>query len=169
MVKRGLPAKLLQQQRAAAYHEAGHAVQCVLEDGDVRAVRLDFRDPGAGACATVWSSSPAVSLAGPAAEQLYLERCGEPVPEWDPMWGADWEHAARNLVAIGRDPSDRAGMLTTLCTELRGHWAAIEALAEALLEQGFLSDHEVRAIVLEHLDASTRRKLHDPLGTGLTD
>ncbi len=162
----GLPAKLLQQQRAAAYHEAGHAVECVLEDGDVRGVRLDVRDPGAGACETVWSSSPTVSLAGPVAEQVYLERCGAPVPEWDSMWGADWENAARNLTALGRDPSDRAGILTTLRTELRRHWAAIQALAEALLKQGFLSDHEVRAIVSEHLDEATQKKLHDPFEDG---
>ncbi len=162
----GLPAKLLAQQRRAAYHEAGHAVQCVLEEGDVRAVRLDVRAPGAGTCETVWSSSPTVSLAGPAAEQIYLERCGEPVPDWDAMWGADWEHAAQHLAALGRDPSDRTGMLTTLRTELRRHWQAIEALAGTLLEQGFVSDHEARAIVTEHLDAATRRKLHDPLGDG---
>jgi hypothetical protein len=141
-------------------------VQCVLEEGDVRAVHLDFRDPGAGACETVWSSSPTVSLAGPAAEQVYLERCGAPVPEWDSMWGADWENAARHLVAIGRDPSDRAGILTRLGTELRRHWQAIEALAEALLKKGFLSDREVRAIVLQHLDPTTRRKLADPFEDG---
>jgi hypothetical protein len=166
MVSVGLPAKLLQQQRRAAYHEAGHAVQCVLEDGDVRAVRLDVRDPGAGVCETVWSHSPTVSLAGLAAEELYLERCGAPVPEWDPMWGADWENAARNLVAIGRDPSDRAGILTRLGTELRRHWRAVEALAKALLEQGFVPDREVRAIVPERLDEVTRRRLHDPFGDG---
>jgi hypothetical protein len=160
------PAKLLAQQRRAAYHEAGHVVQCILEDGDVRAVQLDVRDPGAGACETVWSSSPAVSLAGPAAEQVYLERCGTPVPEWDPMWGADWENAARNLVAIGRDPSDRAGILTRLCTELRRHWQAIEALADVLLEKGFLPDLEVRVIVSEHLDTATQKKLHDPFQDG---
>jgi hypothetical protein len=107
-----------------------------------------------------------VSLAGPAAEQLYLERCGAPVPEWNPMWGADWENAAQNLVAIGRDPSEHTGILTRLCTELRRHWPAIEALAQALLEKGFVSDHEVRAIVTEHLDEATRRKLHDPLEDG---
>jgi hypothetical protein len=156
------PAKLLAQQLRAAYHEAGHAVQCVLEDGDVRAVHLDVRNPGAGVCETVWSSSPTVSLAGPAAEQVYLERRGEPVPEWDPNWSEDWENAARNLVTVGRDPSDRTGILTALREELRRHWQAIEALAKALLEQGFLSDREVKAIVTEHLDAATRRKLHDP-------
>jgi hypothetical protein len=166
VVSVGLPAKLLAQQRRAAYHEAGHAVQCVLEDGDVRAVRLDVREPGAGACETVWSSSPTVSLAGPAAEQVYLERRGELVPAWDSMWGADWENAARNLVAIGRDPSDRAGILTRLCTELRRHWQAVEALAEALLEKGSLSDHEIKVIVTGHLDAATRRKLHDPFEDG---
>jgi hypothetical protein len=160
------PAKLLAEQLRAAYHEAGHAVQCVLQDGDVRVVHLDVRDPGAGACETVWSSSPAVSLAGPAAEQVYHERCGKPVPDWDPMWGADWENAARYLVTIGRDPSDRAGILTRLRTELRRHWQAVEALAEALLENGFLSGHAVRAIVMAYLDPATRRKLHDPLEDG---
>jgi hypothetical protein len=99
-----LPAKLLAQQRWAAYHEAGHAVRCVLEDGDVRAVHLVVRDPGAGACETVWSSSPTVSLAGPAAEQLYLERCGAPVPEWNPMC------TARKGFRIGpRGEGDRHG------------------------------------------------------------
>jgi hypothetical protein len=166
VVSVALPARLLAERFRAAYHEAGHAVQCVLEDGDVRAVHLVVRDPGAGACETVCSSSPTVSLAGPAAEQVYLERCGEPLGECDPMWGADWENAAQNLVAIGRDPSDLAGILTRLRTELCRHWRAVEALAEALLKRGFLSGHEVRAIVTEHLDADTRRKLHDPLEDG---
>jgi hypothetical protein len=138
----------------------------VLEDGDVRAVALDVWATGAGVCETVWSSSPTVSLAGPAAEQVYLERCGEPIPEWDSMWGADWENAARNLVAIGRDPSDGAGILTSLCTELRRHWAAVEALAEALLERGFLPGHEVRPIITQHLNEAARRKLHDPFEDG---
>jgi hypothetical protein len=156
VVSVGLPAKLLAEQCRAAYHEAGHAVQCVLEDGDVRAVHLDVRDPGAGACETVWSSSPTVSLAGPAAEQLYYEQRGEPVPEWETMWGADWENAARNLLAIGRDPSDRAGILTRLRTELR----------RQLLKQGLVSDHEVKAIVTEHLDEATQKKLQDPFEDG---
>jgi hypothetical protein len=82
------------------------------------------------------------------------------------MWDADWENAAQNLVAIGRDPSDRTGILTRLCTELRRHWQAVSALADALLEQGFVPDQEVRAIVLEHLDAATQRRLHDPLEDG---
>jgi hypothetical protein len=107
-----------------------------------------------------------VSLAGPAAEQVYLERCGELVPEWDSTWGADWENAARNLVTIGRDPSDRAGILTRLGTELRQHWAVVEALAAVLFETGFLSGHEVRAIVTECVDAATRRKLRDPFENG---
>ncbi len=69
-------------------------------------------------------------------------------------------------MAIGRDPSDRAGILTRLCTGLLRHWAAVEALAEVLLERGFLSHCEVGAIIRERLDEVTRRRLHDPFEDG---
>jgi hypothetical protein len=42
----------------------------------------------------------------------------------------------------------------------------LRALAEVLLETGFVPDHEVGAIVTAHLDAGTRRKLRDSFEDG---
>ncbi len=175
--------------RATAYHESGHAVQMLVEGGDVDYISLRPRSartrlsvpwPGVarpvvlvdahGSGGTVSmpyaQTSPTVSLAGLAAEIEFLAREYGESAAWDEAWAFDWAKAGDLLERQGRDADECPSLVATVRGGLRRHWAAVGGLAAALLDKGFLSGHEVRAIVTEHLDEATRRKLHDPFEDG---
>ena len=141
--------------RRAAYHEAGHAVLCVVGAYDIEHVTIT---EGSGLCKDIgrpdWHRAEYtwMLLAGVVAEARFL-RCG--IFSMNPYtWSNDWE-SAREMIAgrIGmedqeswNDPEMDAGVDDAFANAKRlvaEHWPLIERVAGALLERGRLDGDEV--------------------------
>lgn len=149
-----------------AYHEAGHALAAVLAGAKVHSVTIDpDRDDHPeryGDTQIVWRKgklgereyrerSILVALAGPVAEMLYTGDRFHPalVAEWAGDWADAWELAS----LLQPDERLRTRLLENAAVELyhlldqEPHWAALAALADALLAHETLDSEEVSEIV----------------------
>jgi hypothetical protein len=139
--------------RAIAFHEAGHVVIAVLEGVSVDSVYLTnercisgWRIRGGGCSA--YNDGPALTqvrvyVAG--AEAVRMAGLGEAIPaNWN---GHDENKAGR--VADGYMVSRQRENVRALLTR---QWPAVDAVARALLERGYLSGDEAEHIVLSKLD-----------------
>lgn len=137
----------------AAYHEAGHAVVADYFDAlEWVQIRPEPRT------ATITESNPAagpVLYAGPLA-QARCQRMGETtaflfsgMDDFEELMQLASRHShvtpPEDLLDVYRDVAR---------TILNARWAAVEAVAAALLKRGHLLDREVRSIVQEHTSVS---------------
>lgn len=145
-----------------AYHEAGHAYTAVWLGGLVRYVSIapDRHDgpQREGEAQIAWRrgrmsakefthKQVLVALAGPAAEMIYR---GEPLhPGYVAEWAADWRDAWAIAKDVFPDERKRLAFLEDaarhLYQQLRrdDHWAALAALADALLAHEILDSEQV--------------------------
>jgi hypothetical protein len=147
--------------RNRAYHEAGHAVVAHVCGLEIRHVRLD----GESECplrrrlsevdVTICELTRRASLYE--AGGIASARAGF----HDPGAGADAVQS-ENLGEIARNRGLFDGELGDWVRQARDdarailerHWSVVEAVAEALLERGFLSGPEAHALMQEGLGAS---------------
>lgn len=135
--------------KGIAIHEAAHAVVMVLEG--IRISRVFLAADGGGAVTPGAASKlPAcVYLAG--AEGVAIARLEDAMPAW--ANGNDERNAMEQLgpYLVRHRKNVRA--------ILRGSWAAVTALARALLGRGELGGAEAETIVRDNLSDETRRRL----------
>lgn len=147
-----------------AYHEAGHAVVALVYGGKI--VRLSVEpenDDGInryGESIVQWFSvsdsdfcvrEVAVSLAGPVAEMSY---CSSVRPiGLVPEFVDDWQRAMKAASNVAKDQfqlrqllRETQGSLEEFC-ETQSNWAAISAVADALMAHGTLEHEEIAEIV----------------------
>jgi hypothetical protein len=158
---------------AAAYHEAGHAVLAVLTGHPLKHVTIDGSGPAllegkrvfkAGSCSVgVPRGYPATAVlrrvmtvkGGAAAQRRYCLATGA---DRDTVERGILEGLAPDRAVIDRDTATltpgaraemeaRAGRAVEALLDRPGVWAAVEAVAEGLLEHGLLRGDQVGAIV----------------------
>lgn len=140
--------KLLPQVRATAHHESGHAVAYRLAGAGVYRVSVDV--DGTGECLARDTSRREgwCSVAGYVAEQLggfdpdpFVSGC---------LFAGDRENLYRALYREGvRDNGEEAWRTAT--KQLRSNWAAVQALAELLIQRGEVDGAEAEKVIDMHI------------------
>ena len=138
---------------ATAFHEAGHAVVCLVCHGRVEYATIlatphDATSFNAGhsEMATGRMFVPWVSLAGPAAERRYLESIGAPLDEVRRHGETDYVEARKCLPAPADDEALQQAEAEAAQYVLE-HWSSIERLAHALLETRVLTGEQIDALL----------------------
>lgn len=143
----------------AAYHEAGHAVAARALGLPVPDLSMIPDEDTVGTCSyAVWveadedgrrEDTAAVSLAGALAEEIAVGEFNEEIAEDDLL------HAIGLADEVTEAPDERDAWLDRAQDRaeevLRRDWAAVEALAEALLARRLLSAAEAEEIIAEAL------------------
>lgn len=143
----------------AAYHEAGHAVAAWALGRPVPELSMVPDEETVGTCSyAVWAGDEeegggeeeaAVSLAGAVAEEIAIGEYNEEIAEDDLL------HAIGIAAELHDDDEARDAWLDRAQERaeavLRRDWAAVEAVAEALLARRVLSSAEAERIIEETL------------------
>lgn len=154
-----------------AFHEAGHAYAAIYLGARVQSVTIDpDNDDGparTGDTVVLWSrrrftqremaeKAACVALAGPVAEMIHSENPFHPALIAE--WRQDWETAFETLEHVS-DVQRRLAKLEQITLQLYRdfrqdeHWAAIGAIADALLAHETLDEEMLQEVVEPWLEA----------------